>query len=344
MLGNLNSPLLKQVLTEYDYKRKKAIDEANQRKRELLEVNPKLAEIEQTISRISIEASKAIIFADEKERAKILSDLKKKTTLLVKEKNTILKELQKSTDFLEPHFECRMCNDTGFVQKAGKSVMCSCLKQKIYDIAYNKSNMGNLERENFGTFNIRMFSDKPNKEKYKSEISPRENMNLLKSKATQFIENFDDPMEKNLIFTGSTGLGKTFLTNCIANELLKEGKTVLYQTAPVMFDEILDEKFGKTTNSVNLQENILSVDLLIIDDLGTEKISETKVEELFTIINTRLLNQNHKITKTIISTNLTAPELFDVYTTRIGSRLAGSYRFLRFFGDDIRLKKGKKEI
>jgi DNA replication protein DnaC len=95
---------------------------------------------------------------------------------------------------------------------------------------------------------------------------------------------------------------------------------------------------------VNLQENILSVDLLIIDDLGTEKISETKVEELFTIINTRLLNQNHKITKTIISTNLTAPELFDVYTTRIGSRLAGSYRFLRFFGDDIRLKKGKKEI
>ena len=118
----------------------------------------------------------------------------------------------------------------------------------------------------------------------------------------------------------------------------------MYQTAPVMFDEILDEKFGKTVNGVNLQENILNVDLLIIDDLGTEKVTDTKIEELFTIINTRLLNQNHKITKTIISTNLTANELFNVYTTRIGSRLAGSYRFLRFFGDDIRIKKGRKEV
>jgi DNA replication protein DnaC len=340
----LNNPLLKQILTEYEFKRNKAIDKANKRKQELLEVNPRLAEIESEISKISIEASKAIITGDKIHKNKILAELKKKSDSLIKEKNRFLKDLSKSTDFLEPNFECKECRDTGFVQKAGKSVMCSCLKQRIYDIAYNKSNMGNLERENFGTFNIRMFSDKPDKARFKSEISPRENMNLLKEKALNFINNFDDPIEKNLIFTGGTGLGKTFLTNCIANELLKEGKTVLYQTAPVMFDTIIDEKFGKVTSAINLQENILNVDLLIIDDLGTEKPSETKIEELFTIINTRLLNQNHKITKTIISTNLTANELFSVYTTRIGSRLAGSYRFLRFFGDDIRLKKGKKEI
>jgi DNA replication protein DnaC len=340
----LNNPLLKQILTEYEFKRNKAIDKANKRKQELLEVNPRLAEIESEISKISIEASKAIITGDKTHKNKILAELKKKSDGLIKEKNRFLKDLSKSTDFLEPNFECKECRDTGFVQKAGKSVMCSCLKQRIYDIAYNKSNMGNLERENFGTFNIRMFSDKSDKARFKSEISPRENMNLLKEKALNFINNFDDPIEKNLIFTGGTGLGKTFLTNCIANELLKEGKTVLYQTAPVMFDTIIDEKFGKVTSVINLQENILNVDLLIIDDLGTEKPSETKIEELFTIINTRLLNQNHKITKTIISTNLTANELFSVYTTRIGSRLAGSYRFLRFFGDDIRLKKGKKEI
>lgn len=229
-------------------------------------------------------------------------------------------------------------------KKAGKSEMCNCLKQKIYDISYNRSNMGNLEFENFGTFNIRLFSDKENKEKYKSNISPRENMNLLREKANNFIQNFDDPQEKNLIFLGGTGLGKTFLTNCIANELLKVGKTVLYQTAPVMFEDIFDEKYGKTQNPIGLERNILNVDLLIIDDLGTEKVSDNKIEELFNIINTRLLNQNHKITKTIISTNLTAQELFTIYTPRIGSRLAGSYRFLRFFGDDIRLKKGKKEI
>ena len=340
----MNNPVLKQILTEYESKRNKAMDAAYRRKHELLEINPRLAEIESEISKISIEAAKTIIIADKEKKSKILLELKKKSDTLIKEKTKFLKELSKSSDFLEPIFECKSCNDTGFIQRGGKSVMCNCLKQRIYDIAYNKSNMGNLEYENFGTFNIRLFSDKQDKERFKSEISPRENMNLLKEKSMNFIANFDNPLEKNLIFTGGTGLGKTFLTNCIANELLKEGKTVLYQTAPVMFDEILDEKFGKENGTVNLQENILNVDLLIIDDLGTEKVSETKIEELFTIINTRLLNQNHKITKTIISTNLTVNELFSVYTTRIGSRLAGSYRFLRFFGDDIRIKKGKKEI
>ena len=340
----MNSSLLKQLLSEYEVKRNKAIDEAENKKEQLLEVNPKISEIDKELSKISIEASKNIINSSSEEKAKILSDLKKKTNSLIKEKNSIIKELFKTTDYFEPNFECKTCKDTGFVQKAGKSEFCNCLKQKIYNISYNKSNMGNLEFENFGTFNIRLFSDKENKEKYKSDISPRENMNLLKEKAKNFIENFDDSQEKNLIFIGGTGLGKTFLTNCIANELLKEGKTVLYQTAPIMFDEIFDEKYGKDKGGNELEKNILTADLLIIDDLGTEKVSDNKIEELFNIINTRLLNQNHKITKTIISTNLTAQELANTYTMRIGSRLAGSYRFLRFFGDDIRLKKGKKEI
>lgn len=340
----MNSPLLKQILNKYNLKREKAIIEAETKKKKLMEVNPKLLEIDNKLSKISIEATKSIIISDENNKKKILIDLKKQSNNLIKEKNNILKELSKSTDFLEPNFECKCCRDTGFIQKNGKSIMCSCLKQEIYNISYNKSNMGNLERENFSTFNIRIFSDKPDKERFKSNISPRENMNLLKEKAINFIDNFENPIEKNLIFTGGTGLGKTFLTNCIANEMLKQGNTVLYQTAPVMLDKILDEKFGKSNTGFDLMENILNVNLLIIDDLGTEKISETKITELFTIINTRLLNQNHKITKTIISTNLAASELFEVYTTRIGSRLAGSYRFLRFFGDDIRLKRGKKEI
>ena len=148
-------------------------------------------------------------------------------------------------------------------------------------------------------------------------------------------------MRKTCFFLETLVFGKTFLINCIANELLKQGKTVLYQTAPVMFDKLMDEKFDKDSG-LNLMENILNVDLLIIDDLGAEKLTESKLTDLFTIINTRLLNQNQKITKTIISTNLTIEELFKIYTNRIGSRLAGNYRFLRFFGDDLRLKRIKK--
>lgn len=338
----MENSLLKQVLREYDEKRTNAILDAENRKKELAKVNPKLLEIEKEISQNSIKMSKEILKAKSKDKASILSELKKKNNSLIKEKNEFIKKLSKETGFLNPHFECKLCKDTGYIQKDNNTQMCSCLKQRIFDIAYNKSNMGNLERENFTNFNIRLFSDKPDKEKYKSDISPRENISLIRDKAKNFIDNFDNPEEKNLIFTGNTGVGKTYLTNCIANEILKLGKTVLYQTAPVMFDEINDAKFNKENSNFDLLENILNVDLLIIDDLGTEKITDTKITELFTIINTRLLNQNHKITKTIISTNLNVDELFKIYTNRIGSRLAGNYRFLRFFGEDLRFKKAKK--
>lgn len=339
----MDNSLLKQVLKEYDEKRTRAVQAAEERKKDLMSVNPRLQEIEKELTLNSIQVSKAILVSDSKEKASLLASLKKKNNSLIKEKNDFIKNLSKENNYLNPHFECKLCKDTGYVQKDGKLVMCSCLKQRIFDIAYNKSNMGNLERENFSSFNIRIFSDKPDKALYKSDLSPRENMQIIREKVKTFIENFDDPEEKNLIFTGNTGVGKTFLTNCIANEMLKLGKTVLYQTAPVMFDEINDAKFGRENARFDLYENILNVDLLIIDDLGTEKITDSKVTELFTIINTRLLNQNHKITKTIISTNLNVDELFKTYTTRIGSRLAGNYRFLRFFGDDLRFKKAKKE-
>lgn len=336
----MSNSLLKQILREYDKKRNKAILEANKRKQELLNANPKLKEIDKELSLISIQTSKAILMADEKEREKLLNDLKKKTNSLIKEKNTFMKELSKTNTYLEPHFECSFCEDTGYVTKAGKTTHCTCLKQKIFDVAYNKSNMGNLEKENFANFNLRLFSDKPNKELYKSDISPRENIELIREKSLTFIENFDNPNEKNLIFTGSTGLGKTFMINCIANEALKLGKTVLYQTAPIMLDAIIDEKFGNSDENINLQENILTVDLLIIDDLGAERVNDFKITELFTIINSRLLNPK---LKTIISSNLTIEELFKTYTNRIGSRLVGNYKFLRFFGEDLRFKKAKKE-
>lgn len=196
----MNNSLLKQILTEYDIKRNRAIEEAEERKEKLLEVNPKIAEIDNELSKISLEASRRIINSTPDEKESILSELKKKSNKLIKEKNTIIKELFKSTDYFEPNYECKICKDTGFIQKNGKSENCSCLKQRIYDIAYNKSNMGNLEFENFGTFNIRYFSDKEDKAKYKSDISPRENMNLLREKANNFIKNFDDPRRKKFTF------------------------------------------------------------------------------------------------------------------------------------------------
>lgn len=339
----MDNSVLKLILREYNIKRNNALQSAENRKKELLSINPRLSEIESELANISIQTSKAILQTETVHQKKLLADLKKQSTELIKEKNKFLKDLSKDNNYLKPHFECKSCEDTGYVEKNGISTMCNCLKQKIFNTYYNKSNIGNLERENFSKFNLKVFSDEKNSEIYKSKLSPRENIEIIKEKSQRFIDNFKDPDEKNLLFTGNTGLGKTFMTNCIANELLSTGKTVLYQTAPVMFDEIIDAKFGKENSKFDLMKNILTCDLLIIDDLGTERTNELYLTELFTIINTRLLNQNNKITKTIVSTNLRPDEIEKIYTTRISSRIAGYYRILRFFGEDLRFRKRKSD-
>lgn len=133
--------------------------------------------------------------------------------------------------------------------------------------------------------------------------------------------------------------GKTFMSNCIAKELLNRGKTVLYQTAPVLLESVIDYKMSKQKNSLdNIYKSVLEADLLIIDDLGTESLNSMKLSELFTILNTRILNLNNKTTKTIISTNLSIKDIFNNYEERIGSRIAGYYDIYYFFGDDLRFK------
>jgi DNA replication protein DnaC len=130
------------------------------------------------------------------------------------------------------------------------------------------------------------------------------------------------------------------MSNCIARELLKKGKTVLYQTAPVLLESVIDYKLNKQKNyRDNILDSILETDLLIIDDLGTESLNSMKLSELFNIINTRILNLNQKITKTIISTNLNINDIFNNYEERIGSRIVGYYDIYCFFGDDLRFKK-----
>lgn len=130
------------------------------------------------------------------------------------------------------------------------------------------------------------------------------------------------------------------MSNCIASDLLKKGKSVIYQTAPVLLETVIDYKMNrqKSLNN-NFYQSILDCDLLIIDDLGTESLNSMKLSELFTILNTRILNFNHKITKTIISTNLNINDIFKNYEERIGSRIVGHYDIYYFFGDDLRFKK-----
>ena len=331
------SEILSTLLLEYDQKKRKAELDLEQRKEELYAKIPRLQEIENELNSFAINTAKNIL----KSSSFSLNDLNSKVVELKKEKEKILKENNIPNNYLEPYYECNICKDTGYIQSRNSaSSLCSCLKQKLLDISYNKSNISNLGKENFETFNANIFSDKAEPEKYRINISPRQNIVTIKSKCIEFVKNFDDPYTHNLLFTGNTGLGKTFMSNCIANELIKNGKNVLYQTAPVLLETVIDNKMNKykTSTQDSFYKNVLESDLLIIDDLGTECLNSMKLSELFTILNTRLLNLNNKVTKTIISTNLNINNIFKNYEERIGSRIAGFYDIYYFFGDDLRLK------
>lgn len=333
----MNNSYLKDILIEYDKKRMLEEQEADNKKAKFYNEHPELQKLDEKITSLAISTSLSLINKNSKEK---LDELNRNIKNLKDEKNKILNSLNISEDYFLPKYECPICKDTGYITKNNQTEMCSCLKQKLFDLEYNKSNIYNLKNQNFENFNLNLYSNDTNPEKYKSKVSPRENISLIRDICLKFIENFDNPTEKNLLFTGNTGLGKTFLSSCIANELIKKGKTVLYQTAPVMLDTIIDYRFNKQNSSPDIYHNILSADLLIIDDLGTEAMNNIKFTELFNIINTRLLNQN-KITKTIISTNLSLQNLFNNYDERIVSRIVGNYSICYFFGDDIRFKKKK---
>lgn len=330
-----DSTVLKELLKDYDLKRSKAIVDADNRRKELYSNLPRLQEIDDELNKYAIDTAKNILFNNNSD---LLLKLQDKVRVLKEERNSILQKANKDSSYLLPTYECSLCNDTGYVSENGVTSMCSCLKQRLLDIEYNNSNIGNLEKENFKKFNINLYSDVVDENKYNADISPRENIKIIGKEVKKFIKNFDSPDEKNLLFSGGTGLGKTFLSNCIVAEILAKGKTVLYQTAPVMFDNLIDELFDKNSDG-SFSQSLLSVDLLVIDDLGTETMNSMKFTEIYKIINTRLLNQNGKVTKTIISTNLDLQGLFNTYDERIVSRFIGNYNIYRFFGDDIRFKK-----
>lgn len=322
----LNKSTLKTLLIEYDKKRIKAEELAQKEKDFIYSQYPELSEIDDKLSALALSSMKELVKNNNKE---ILEQLNLDINNLKNKKQQILSSIDNIKN-IYPKYECSKCNDTGYIFNGNSSDMCTCLKQKIYDIEYNKSNMNNLKTQNFEHFNLNFYSKEINKEKYQSDISPRENIELILKACHNFINNFDDINEKNLLFCGKTGLGKTFLSSCIANELIKKEKTVLYQTASVMLDTIINYRFGKEQVSKDIYDYLLNVDLLIIDDLGTEGINNLKLVELFNIINNRLLNSN-KSTKTIISTNLSLQELLRTYDERIISRIVGNYNSFYFF-------------
>lgn len=326
----------RKVERDFSLKRQRAQSDAELYKKNVYDENPRLREIENEISILAIKSAKKGIFADELTRQVEQDKFDSKIQRLKAEYDIILNDLGLTRDSFKPKYECEKCNDTGYFG----NTMCSCFKQQLINQAFKQANLFKINEENFSTFDYGYYSSTPNKEKYGTEKSPFENIDAIKRLAQNFAHNLDDTKQKNLLFTGSSGLGKTFLANCVAAEAIKEGKSVIYQTAPILLDKMVNFKFkfDKTDEEIEEYNNIFDVDLLILDDLGTETISTAKYSELFNILNTRLL-KNKKI---LISTNLTPTDIKRQYDEeRIFSRIVGEFIVCRFIGDDIRVMKKK---
>ena len=199
------SEVLKSLLKEYEQKKLRAEQEAEKRKDDLYNKVPKLREIEDDLNIFAIRTAKNILNTGATQEEQ--EELKHKVNILKQQKEIMFKELNIPSDYLKPHYECSLCNDTGYITDSNyKTTICSCLRQKLLDYSFNKSNMSNLDKENFSTFNPNIFSDEVDVAKYKFNISPRKNILNIRDKCVEFINNFDNPNYKNLLFTGYAGL------------------------------------------------------------------------------------------------------------------------------------------
>ena len=177
----MSNEVLNSLLKEYEQKKVKAELDLEKRKEDLYKKIPRLQQIE--------------------------DELNKKAENLKYEKACIIQNADLPFNYLKPNYECPICKDTGYVSNNDyKTEMCSCLKQKLLDASFHKSNMANLDKENFDTFNENVFSDEIDLAKYRFNISPRTNIKNIKQNCLEFVKNFDDPTVKNLLFTGNTGL------------------------------------------------------------------------------------------------------------------------------------------
>lgn len=201
----MTNDILNSLLKEYEKKKLQAEQDAENRKDTLYKKVPELANIEEELNSSAINMAKNILMNDNYNIRK--EEFENKIALLKLKKEQILKNLNIPSNYLKPNYECNICQDTGYITDENyKTSMCSCLKQKLLDYSFNKSNMSNLYKENFSTFNPNIFSDEVDVAKYKFNISPRKNILNIKDKCMEFVNNFDNPNYKNLLFVGNTGL------------------------------------------------------------------------------------------------------------------------------------------
>ncbi|MBR6728623.1 MAG: ATP-binding protein [Clostridia bacterium] len=318
------------VETEYEEIRRHNEEDLAARRAAVYKTVPEIEQIDAEIhsaglSIISLALSNP---QDLQERLTALRDRQKSLSLT---RRSLLLENGFAEDELSMRYMCELCHDTGVLGDKN----CECYQRRLVMKAFEKSNLSQqLRNQSFKTFDFSLYSREPDA---RFGISPYVNMQNIVEICKDFISGFERT-DKNLLFWGEPGLGKTFLSTCIAKELIKKGYSVIYETTYRIVALLEDYKFKRTQDLSELKmqtDRLYDSDLLILDDLGAEFSTAYTNAALFDILNSRLITNK----KTIINTNLNMQELAERYSNRVISRIMGSYRPLQFVGEDLRLKK-----
>ena len=292
----------------------------------IYEKEPRLGEIERELRRTAAHVL-AATFRRQGDPVAAMQQLKKDNLALQQERDWILQAEGLEPDDLTVQPLCPKCGGTGYVG----AQMCECLKELCRQ-EQKKELAALFGSESFDRFRLDLY---PAQYDERLKTSPRTLMERTYRDTLGYAQNFTCA-SPSLLFVGATGLGKTFLSACIARTVADRGYSVVYDTAIHLFSDFEAEKFGMSQEeNRGLSQRYLQCDLLIIDDLGTELTTEFVRSAFYQIVNTRLMTNK----KTIISTNLSPAELSRRYGANILSRIEGAYRILPFFGDDIRKQK-----
>ena len=320
--------IMRRAVQHYDEDKRARQDRFEARREAIFRRQPRLrdidAELRSTMSRI---ISGALRRGTDPRPA--VARLRDENLSLQEEKRALLGAMGLPEDALEEKPACPLCGDTGYRGGA----VCRCLRE-YYAREQQKelSRMLDLGGQSFDTFSLQWYSEEDTEG---LGISPRENMDWVYRTCKRYAEAFCPETSGNLLLTGDTGLGKTFLSAAIAREVSSEGWSVVYDTAAHIFDRFEAVKFGRDEDGEEDVERIMNCDLLILDDLGTEMTTAFVQSALYQIVNGRLLGRR----PVILSTNLRLDGIAKRYTPQTASRIEGEYQVMPFFGRDIRLQK-----
>lgn len=300
------------------------LKEQSRRKNYVLKIHPKIIETDKKIALLSLRMLKC------KNKSQI-EDLKFEIKELRNKKYTMLNSIGLPQDYLDIIYTCNKCKDTGYII----TKKCSCFYKNLSNIYLEESDLKIfMEKNNFDNFDFSYFS-KNIVRNY--SISPEENIKNIYRSILNFIKNFDN-INTNLLFTGECGSGKTFLSHCIAKDLLEKGYLVIYKTSEDLFSELHNYYSFKSSDfSKKIEDSVLmQCDLLIIDDLGTESPNNFYYSYFFNFLNKKIILGK----KILISTNFALKDLQHHYSDRISSRIFGNFSIFNFFVEqDIRIQK-----